>query len=183
MDTEERRVKDAIKDLEALLDDNSDLQKAIRDARKLLDTNARELEGKIREADDRIKRIEEDTELGKLTRKYENALKIHDEVHNFIQKTQAGLDIIKESWEGGMHAIQDVVKEFQKAISSVFHMERIEIGVHTHALFNNEPLTFTFIGTVGGKGFDIKVGWSPGTALGDVYKAVTGEVLKKHSST
>lgn len=178
VDTEEARVQKAINDLHAMQNENSDLQKAIRNAQAILDKRGPELEKEIAEADEAIKQIEEDAELGQLTRDYQYELKIHDQVHNTIQEMQAGLETLKENWQKGMKELEKVVDEIQKAIASVFHIERIEVGVHTHALVNNKPLIFTFIGTVGAKRFEIKAEWSPGKALSDLYKTVTNEILK-----
>lgn len=178
VDTEEEQVRKAISDLVGMKSENNDLQKAIRKAQAILDERESDLEIKIAEADEAIKRIEEDAELGQLTRDYEYQLKIHDQVHNTIQRMQAGLETLKENWQKGMKELGNVVDEIQKAIASVFHIERIEVGVHTHALVNNKPLMFTFIGTVGDKSFNIKAEWSPGKALGDLYKTVTNEILK-----
>ncbi|OJJ80050.1 uncharacterized protein ASPGLDRAFT_29331 [Aspergillus glaucus CBS 516.65] len=178
VDTEEARVQKAINDLHAMQNENSDLQKTIRNAQAILNKRGPELEKEIAEADEAIKQIEEDAELGQLTRDYEYQLKVHDQVHNIIQEMQAGLETLKENWHKGMEELKKVVDEVQKAIASVFHVERIEVGVHTHALVNDKPLMFTFVGTVGGKRFEIKAEWSPGKALSDLYKTVTNEILK-----
>ena len=178
VDTEEARVQAAINNLHDMQNENSDLQKAIRKAQAILDKRGPELEEEIAEADEAIKQIEEDAKLGELTRYYEYQLKVHDQVQNTIQEMQAGLETLKENWKAGMKELGKVVDEIQKAISSVFHVDRIEVGVHTHALVNDRPLMFSFIGTVAGKDFNIKAEWSPGKALGDLYKTVTNEILK-----
>ncbi|KAL4876825.1 hypothetical protein BJY04DRAFT_222673 [Aspergillus karnatakaensis] len=101
-----------------------------------------------------------------------------DEVKNMIEGMQAGLETLKESWKDGMHALESVVDEIQKKVAAVFHINKIEVGIHTHALIKDEPLMFTFIGTVGGKDFDIKADWLPAKTLKDLYKDVTNEILK-----
>lgn len=178
VDTEEAKIEAAMKDLRAMQSENSEYQKAIRKAQAILDKKGPELEREIAEADEAIKRIKEDAELAKLQRDYEYQLKVHDEVHNVIEQMQAGLEMLKNNWQEGMHELEKVVDEIQKAISSVFHIEKIEVGAHTHTLVNDKPLVFKFFGTVANKRFEISAEWAPGKALKDLYKAVTNEILK-----
>ncbi|CEL10879.1 hypothetical protein ASPCAL13986 [Aspergillus calidoustus] len=178
IESEDKKIQKAIDDLTAMQSENSAYQKAIRQAQDILRRNGPKLEKEIAEADEAIKRLDEDAELARLTRDYYYQLKLHDDVKNMIEGMQAGLETLKESWKDGMHALEGVVDEIQKKISPVFHINRIEVGVHTHALVKDEPLMFTFIGTVGDKDFDIKAEWLPAKALKDLYKDVTNEILK-----
>ncbi|PYH44093.1 uncharacterized protein BP01DRAFT_343380 [Aspergillus saccharolyticus JOP 1030-1] len=178
VDTENRKIQAAIDNLRALQDENSKYQKAIREAQAKLDANGPNLVADIRAADEAITRIKEDAELAKLQREYNYKLKVHEEVHNTIEQMQAGLEALKEDWQSGMKKLQDVVNEIQKAISSVFHIEKIMVGVHTHALVKDEPLAFKFYGTVAGRKFEVEAEWSPNRAIGDLYKQVTNEILK-----
>jgi chaperonin cofactor prefoldin len=178
IESEDKKIQKAIDDLTAMQSENSAYQKAVRQAQDILRRNGPKLEKEIAEADEAIKRLDEDAELARLTRDYYYQLKLHDDVKNMIEGMQAGLETLKESWKDGMHALEGVVDEIQKKIAAVFHINRIEVGVHTHALVKDEPLMFTFIGTVGDKDFDIKAEWLPAKALKDLYKDVTNEILK-----
>ncbi|KAL3440567.1 hypothetical protein BJX65DRAFT_314646 [Aspergillus insuetus] len=178
IESEDKKIQKALDDLTAMQSENSAYQKAIRQAQDILRRNGPKLEKEIAEADEAIKRLDEDAELERLTRDYYYQLKLHDDVKNMIEGMQAGLETLKESWKDGMHALEGVVNEIQKKIAAVFHINRIEVGVHTHALVKDEPLMFTFIGTVGDKDLDIKAEWLPAKALKDLYKDVTNEILK-----
>jgi molecular chaperone GrpE (heat shock protein) len=178
VDTEESRIEKAINDLSAMQNANSELQKAVQKAQEILDRNGPRLERELAEADEEIERIQEDSKLAELQRDYEYQLKVHDKVHNVIEGMNAGLETIKENWKAGMQELQNVVDEIQKAIASVFHIERIEVSAHTHALVNNKPLEFKFHGKLAGERFDIEAKWSPDQSLKVLYKAVTNEILK-----
>ncbi|PYI24786.1 hypothetical protein BO99DRAFT_349500 [Aspergillus violaceofuscus CBS 115571] len=178
VETEDRKLQAAINNLHAMQSENSNYQKAIRDAQAILDKNGPNLEAEIRAADEAITRIQEDAELAKLEREYDYRLKVHEEVHNAIKQMDAGLEALKKDWQNGMQKLQDFVNEIQKEISSVFHIEKIVVGVHTHALVNNKPLLFKFHGTVANRRFEVEAEWSPKIAIGDLYKKVTNEILK-----
>ncbi|EEQ35344.1 conserved hypothetical protein [Microsporum canis CBS 113480] len=178
IDTEESRIDAAIRELDAMQNENSELQKAVQEAQEILGRDRPELEREIAEADEAIERLQEDAELAKLQRDYDNQLKIHDEVHNVIQGMQAGLETLKENWQDGMHELENVVDSIQKAVASMIHIERIEVAAHTHALANNEPLKFVFIGDLGGGRFKIHAEWSPGNSLQALYKEVTEGILE-----
>ncbi|KAB8210403.1 hypothetical protein BDV34DRAFT_220543 [Aspergillus parasiticus] len=178
VDTEEASIQAKIDELNAMQNDNNKLQKEIRKAQEILDRDKPELEKEIAEADEAIARLKEDSELAKLKRDYQRQLKIHNEVHNIIEGMQAGLETLKENWKAGIHELEKVVNEIQKAIASVIHIERIEVAAHTHALADKKPLKFVFIGTLGGKSFEIDTKWSPGKSLQGLYKEVTNEILK-----
>ncbi|RAH47728.1 uncharacterized protein BO95DRAFT_480685 [Aspergillus brunneoviolaceus CBS 621.78] len=178
VDTEDRKIQAAINNLHAMQSENSKYQQAIRDAQAILDKKGPNLEAEIRAADETITRIQEDAKLAKLQREYDYRLKVHEEVHNAIKQMDAGLEALKKDWQNGMQKLQDFVNEIQKKISSVFHIEKIVVGVHTHALVNNEPLVFKFYGTVANRRFEVEAEWSPKIAIGDLYKKVTNEILK-----
>ncbi|RAH80149.1 hypothetical protein BO86DRAFT_411095 [Aspergillus japonicus CBS 114.51] len=178
VETEDRKLQAAINNLHAMQSENSKYQKAIRDAQAILDKNGPNLEAEIRAADEAITRIQEDAELAKLEREYDYRLKVHEEVHNAIKQMDAGLEALKKDWQNGMQKLQDFVNEIQKRISSVFHIEKIVVGVHTHALVNNKPLLFKFHGTVANRRFEVEAEWSPKIAIGDLHKKVTNEILK-----
>ncbi|KAM5462048.1 hypothetical protein MferCBS49748_006796 [Microsporum ferrugineum] len=178
IDTEESKIDAAIRELDAMQNENSELQKAVQEAQEILGRDRPELEREIVEADEAIERLQEDAELAKLQRDYDNQLKIHDEVHNVIQGMQAGLETLKENWQDGMHELENVVDSIQKAVASIIHIERIEVAAHTHALANNEPLKFVFIGDLGGERFNIHAEWSPGNSLQALYKEVTEGILE-----
>ncbi|GAB1201139.1 hypothetical protein APSETT444_010526 [Aspergillus pseudonomiae] len=178
IDTEEAKIEAAIKALQAMQNENNEYQRAIREAQDILDQKAPDLEDKIAQADENIKSLEEDAMLADLERKYNYQLEVHNKVHNTIQQMQAGLETLKENWQKGMHALEDVVNEIQKKINAIFHIERIEVGIHTHALIDDKPLVFKFYGTVANRHFAIEAQWAPGNDLSRLYKGVTNEILK-----
>lgn len=174
---EDAKIQKAIDDLNAMQSDNNKLQREVQKAQEILERDGPELEREIAEADEAITRIQEDAELAQLQRDYDHQLEQHDKVKHVIEGLQAGLETLKENWKAGMREFEKLVEEIQKAIASVFHIERIEVACHTHSLFNNEPLTFVFIGTLGGNRFDIDTKWAPGISIQELYKQVTNEVL------
>ena len=177
VDTEDARIKEAINGLQEMQKENNEYQRAIKEAQDILERNAPDLERQIAQADDNIKSLEEDAELAKLEREYKYQHEVHDKVHNTIQQMQAGLETLKENWKAGIHALEEVVNDIQKKLHSIVHIERIEVGVHTHALIDDKPLAFKFYGTVASKHFEVEAQWAPGNDLSRLYKGVTNEIL------
>ncbi|EFR05208.1 hypothetical protein MGYG_08222 [Nannizzia gypsea CBS 118893] len=170
IDTEERKIDEAIKALDAMQNESSKLQKAVQEAQRILDRDRPELEREIAEADEAIERLQEDAELANLQRYYDSQLKIHVEVHNVIEGMEASLETLKENWKEGMHKLENMV--------DIFHIEKIEVAAHTHALVNSKPLNFLFVGNLGDKQFEIRAEWSPGNSLQALYKEVTNGILE-----
>ena len=178
VETKDAAIKAAIHDLQVMQKENNEYQRAIKEAQDILERNAPDLERQIAQADERIKSLEEDAELAKLERKYNYQLDVHAKVQNTIQQMQAGLETLKENWKAGIHVLEEVVNEIQKKLHSIVHIERIEVGLHTHAFIDDKPLVFKFYGTVASKHFEIEAQWAPGNDLSHLYKGVTNEILK-----
>ncbi|KAI9370273.1 hypothetical protein BJX61DRAFT_535780 [Aspergillus egyptiacus] len=177
VDDEDKKIRDASDELHALENENSEYQKAIREAKSRLDKNGPGLEKAIAEADEGLKELKEDDEVASLKREYDRQKATYDQVHSVISGMQAGLEMVKKDWHEGMHQLEKVVGQIEQALSSVLHIESIEVGAHTNALVNNKPFTFTFHGTLAERRFDVEAEWAPGKALNDFYKEITNRIL------
>lgn len=175
LNTEERNVSEARQALEAEKDGNSRLTQAIIDAQNQLD-NVRgpELWRLIRQADEKILRAQEDTELAVAETHVRAKEQLEADVGHELQNLKDTVQWAKEDFIQGSEKVKELVSDFQKV---VFRVTGIKVQASARAMAEGKPLTFTVTGVVGGQEKTMGVEWAPLASVADFYQAVIKQAV------
>ncbi|KAM0345827.1 hypothetical protein ACHAPU_006181 [Fusarium lateritium] len=175
LDTEERRVSEARKILEAERDGNSRLTQAIIEAQNQLD-NVRgpELWRVIHAADERILQVQEDTELAVTEARVRAQEQLEADVGHELQTLKETVQWAKEDFIQGSEKVKELMRDFQKA---VFRVTGVKVQASARAMVEGKPLTFTVTGVVGGEEKVFVVEWAPLAGVADFYQGIVKQVV------
>jgi DNA repair exonuclease SbcCD ATPase subunit len=156
--------------LKLLLNGNHALQQAVKRAQKMLDGEKEGIETRIREADDEIKRIEEDTKLGVMQHRYKQLKEDFEAVQKQVETIRGGLKLMHK----GLEQLKDT---FDAIKNSLFRIKSIGVKVSSKALTSDQPMEFSITVARFENEFTVVVRWAPMHDLGELYKLIAHEIL------
>lgn len=164
------------RELDILLGSNSKEQQAIREAQKILDDKSPDLVRRIHDADDKIRRIHQDTELKVAWNDYNSEFKAHKQLESTIHGLEGCLQTVRENFNNGIKVLYDGIEALHRVMPRII---KIEAQASSGALKEHKPILLTITAVVADNQKSFRVHWTPNSKFNpsDLYKTIGDTAL------
>ncbi|KAF5660270.1 hypothetical protein FHETE_9012 [Fusarium heterosporum] len=157
------------------MDGNSRLFQAIIEAQDQLDkVRGPGLLDAIADADEKIRRANEDTEIARLEAYVLNQERREAEVGQHLQSLQDAVRWAKGDFKQGSEKVKELMKDFQKVM---FRVTGLKVEASARDMTQGKPLKSTVTGMVGVEVKVFIVEWTPLVSVSDFYQAIAKQVI------